>query len=193
MAGMPKRRAKREAAARQALTEKAKAMEPTAPNPNSKYSDELADQIAVMVADGTPIDTTKVGNDIAVCGVESKVGVSASTIYRWQQERPDFAEKIRKARIESADRIADKCNALADVALDNPHMAQACKVASDILKWTAGVRNKNIYGESRRVEVEITADLGDRLMRAEQRVIEEPTKLIGTQTVVDAEIVGTVQ
>jgi hypothetical protein len=127
----------------------------------------------MMIADGTPIDDTKVGDGVVLHGVASKAGVSATTIYRWQLQRPDFAEKIKQAREESGHRHADQVQALSQLALDQPAMAQAVKVASDNLKWLAMVRNRQFYSESRRIDLEVNVgDLGERLRRAKERVIE---------------------
>jgi hypothetical protein len=232
MAGMPKRRAKREAAAREALREQAKELaeqtKESSMDKHSKYTQERADEIVMLVADGHPIDDTKVGKDVVLHGAARKVGVSGRTIYRWQLDHPDFAERVKQAREESGHRHADQVQALSQLALDQPHMAQAVKVASDNLKWMAMVRNRQYYSESKRIDIEHTSDLGERLMRAQQRgrdmaeqnlksgtvgihdimelinagravvtvdgvriIPHELTgqKLIGSQTVVDAEIV----
>ena len=193
MAGMPKRRAKRAAEARQALSEKAKAMETTEVNPNTKYAEELANEIVMLIAEGYPIDNTLIGDQLVRKGVATKVGVSARSIYRWQAEYPDFAEKIKQAREESAHRHADQVQALSNVALDNPAMAQAVRVASDNLKWLAMVRNRQYYSESRRIDLDVNiSDLGHRLRRAKERVIEGEKPLTVDRAPVDAEIIETV-
>lgn len=162
----------------------------------TKYSEELADEIVMLIAEGTPIDDTRIGDQVVKEGVASMVGVSARSIYRWQVEHPDFADRIRKAREESGHRHADQIQALSNIALDNPAMAQAVRVASENLKWLAMVRNRQYYSDSRRIEIEHTSDLGDKLLRAEQRIEETPQQnSTGTQneTPMPVEGVTTIQ
>ena len=66
--------------------------------------------------------------------------------------------------------------ALAYAALAEPALANAVRVAADILKWQAGVRNPGIYGERQRIEIDTREDWGDRLRRARERVIEHGTE-----------------
>jgi hypothetical protein len=151
MAGMPKRRAKREAAARQALADNAKSL-PVTDEP-TKFNQETAEEIVCLIADGVPIDDTMVGSEVGVKGVATRVNVSSRTIYRWQKNNPEFAELISKAREESAHRFADRIASLSDIALDHPAMANACRVAGDLLRWSAMVRNRAYYGEKSEVEL----------------------------------------
>lgn len=62
--------------------------------------------------------------------------------------------------------------ALADAALAAPALANAVRVAGDILKWQAQVRNPGIYGERSRIDINMPLDLGERLLRAQARVIK---------------------
>jgi hypothetical protein len=147
MAGMPKRREKRESAARQALAEKSINLPAIPDDPNTKFNQETAEEIVCLIADGVPIDNTMVGAGVAVMGIASRLRISSRTIYRWQKNNPEFAELIGKAREESAHRYADRITSLADVALDQPHMANAVRVAGELLRWSAMVRNRAYYGE----------------------------------------------
>jgi hypothetical protein len=70
MAGMPKRRARREAEARQALAAKS---DTRVSLPDGKYSDEIAEEITDLIASGVSIDDTLVGETVAVRGVASRV------------------------------------------------------------------------------------------------------------------------
>ena len=149
MAGMPKRRAKREDAARQALADKSKNLPAVSKRdlPDTAYNEEIAEEIVGLIADGVPIDDNMVGNAVAVKGVASRVNISPRTIYRWQKNNPEFAQLISKAREESAHRFADRIASLADVALENPAMANAVRVAGEMLRWSAMVRNRHYYGD----------------------------------------------
>jgi hypothetical protein len=172
MAGMPKRRARRESEARQAIADKAASTkaEMLPMHTNTKYSQELAGEIISLVASGVPMDDTLIGADIAVKGIASRVGVSPGTIYSWQKKYPDFDAAIRTAREESAHRFADQIVSLAGIAMDNPAMANATRVAGDLLKWSAMVRNRQYYSESKRIDIDTPSDLGDRLRRAGERM-----------------------
>ena len=90
-------------------------------------------------------------------------------------------------RWRASNRMADRMLSLADVALSEPALANAVRVASDILKWSAMVRNRRTYGDQQRLEVNIGSDLGERLRRARSRVIEheneQPSTAIGAPVV----------
>jgi hypothetical protein len=152
---MPKRRAGRVTEARQALADKSL---PKAKLPDTKYSRETADEIIWLITDGEAIEDTVVGDGVIKKGIGSLVGVSPRTIYRWQKEKQDFALEVELARQESSHRLADRIRSLADVALDQPNMANAVRVAVDALKWSAMVRNRAHYGD--KSEVALKADGG---------------------------------
>lgn len=52
----------------------------------SKYNQELVDQIVGYIADGLTIRDTCYGT-----------GISEDTFWRWNREKPEFAEAIKKA------------------------------------------------------------------------------------------------
>jgi hypothetical protein len=72
-------------------------------------------------------------------------------------QHTELAQGIARGREESSHRIADRMLALADVAMREPAMANSCRVAADILKWQAMVRNPGAYGERTKVEATVTA------------------------------------
>ena len=151
MAGTPIKRARREAASK--LAHEQKALEQQAERMNDEarepveYSAELGQTIAELIAAGVPIDDLVIGNVIEQKGVATRVGASSSDIYKWQRKHPDFADEIKKARIESSHRIADKALSLADVALSDPARANSARVAQQILESAASIRNPNVYGD----------------------------------------------
>ncbi|MDW8468872.1 MAG: hypothetical protein RML56_07790 [Burkholderiales bacterium] len=62
--------------------------------------------------------------------------------------------------------------ALADLALKQPELANAIRVAADILRWQAAVRNPRAYAEQRpREPAAITVVLGIERPRVEQEAI----------------------
>ena len=173
MSGMPKRRARREAAARQALANRAAQLEAQNIPERTEYSPQLTTEICELIAAGVPFDDTTVGEDVAVRGICSLVRVSARTLYRWQEKYPEFAEQVARARIESSHRLADKMNSLAQLALDQPALANAVRIAGDILKWSAAVRNPETYSERKNIHMHANiGDLGEALRRSKMKTIE---------------------
>lgn len=55
-------------------------------------------------------------------------------------------------------------------------MANAVRVAGDLLKWQAAVRHPQIYGERQRIEVDHTIDFAARLMEARARILDHDSK-----------------
>ena len=176
MPGSPRKRTQREREAKKRLEvmartqadERARGL----PRARVRFTPELGEQIAGLIANGVPIEDSTLNGAVIAPGIASRIGIHPSTFYDWQQQHPNFAESIARARKESAHRIADRMLALADAALAEPALANAVRVAADILKWQAGVRNPGIYGERQRIEISAPSDLGERLRRARERVIE---------------------
>jgi transposase-like protein len=73
-----------------------------------------------------------------------KVGALAptmQTLWRWLEEYPEFNAMYMRALQMQAHSHADRIVELAEQALANPKMASAVKVASDIYKWSAEMRD----------------------------------------------------
>jgi len=171
VAGSPKKRQRREreAVKRLEIISKVKAEKRARKLPRRKYSPDIAREIVNLIASGVPIvDSTLMGVVIDK-GVASQLKIHPSTIYEWQNQHPELAENIARARVESAHQLADRMLALANVALRDPVMANSVRVAGDILKWSAEVRNRFAYGESKRIELHATSELAERLRRARAR------------------------
>ena len=176
MPGSPRKRAMLESDAvkRLELTAKAQADEAAGKLPRARlrYTPTLAQEIAGMIASGIPIADSTLQGAVLSPGVARRIGIHPATFYEWQRKHPEFAEAVSLARDESSHRIADRMLALADAALSEPAMANAVRVAADILKWQAGVRNPGMYGDRQRIDIHTQSDLGERLRRARQRVID---------------------
>jgi hypothetical protein len=71
---------------------------------------------------------------------------SMTTFWRWLDEHADFREMYERARQLQADSDADRMRELAEEVIERPNAATAIRVATDILKWQAEVRNKTKYG-----------------------------------------------
>lgn len=195
MAGSPKKRARkeREAAKRLQLTTMAKADERLQKlGRPSTFNQSKAEKIIELVACGVPIEDGVALGKVIKKGIASRLKVHPATIYRWQRAVPAFGEDIARARGEASHRIADRQLALADVALSDPVLANACRVAADILRWQAEIRNPHDYGEKKRLELHVSdGNLAERLRRARERtgLVVEQEKALPAPEPVDAEVV----
>lgn len=110
------------------------------------------------------------------------------TFWRWLDEYPEFREMYERARMLQADLMADTIMEMAENVLRAPKFAPAYKVAADILKWQAEIRNPGKYGS--RVQVEHKTTLDPAKMRAEILQLERELGLIGNEpaAVVDVEV-----
>jgi hypothetical protein len=159
MAGSPKKRARKEQAAQKRLEIHARqqADEKALKLPRRvRYTPKLSEEIKALIAAGIPIEDPVLNGVVISQGVATRLGISSRAIYDWQKEHPELAQGIARAREESGHRIADRLLALADVALREPAMANAVRVAADILRWQAMVRNPGSYGERHKVEAAVT-------------------------------------
>ena len=68
------------------------------------------------------------------------------TFWRWLDEYPEFLEKYQRARQMQADMHADRMLDMAQEVILAPSKATAIRVAADILKWQAEIRNSKVYG-----------------------------------------------
>jgi hypothetical protein len=71
---------------------------------------------------------------------------SMPTFWRWIDEHADFREMYERARTLQADQHADRMLEISREVIDNPRAASAYKVAIDVLRWQAEVRNRSRYG-----------------------------------------------
>lgn len=176
MPGSPKKRSEREREATKRLEVRARTQADeqarALPRKRIRYTPELAADIAGLIANGIPIEDSVLNGAVLAPGIASRIGIHPSTFYDWQQLHPEFAEGIARGREESSHRIADRMLALADAALAEPAFANAVRVAADILKWQASVRNPRIYGDRQRIEIDTAPDLAEKLRRARERVLE---------------------
>jgi len=70
-----------------------------------------------------------------------------STIMRWCERHPSFGEQYARARVESADADADSVTDIGRRTLAGEYDPAAARVAIDALKWAAGKRRPEKYGE----------------------------------------------
>lgn len=103
-----------------------------------KYTRYMANNICEYVALGMTLDQA-----LKKCG---DLAPSKMTVYRWLEEHLDFMNKYDRARQYQADTLADRMIELGQEVLENPGQAAAYRVAGDIVKWQAEVRNRRKYG-----------------------------------------------
>lgn len=101
--------------------------------------------------------------------------------WRWLDEYPEFREMYDRARTLQADLMADTICEMAENVLRQPKFAPAYKVAADILKWQAEIRNPGKYGP--KVQVEHKATLDPKKLSAEIKQLEAELGLIGNDVV----------
>ena len=100
----------------------------------SSYTQEVADEICMMIADGKSLDAT-----LRVKGMPSR-----GTVIRWTQDNPQFQADYARAREHQADTFAD---AVVQIA-DNPKLTPENKrVMIDARKWAAGKQRPTKYGD----------------------------------------------
>lgn len=69
-----------------------------------------------------------------------------TTFWRWLNEFPAFKEAYERARQMQADVHADRMLGFVDEVIKTPSKAGAIRVAADILRWQAEVRDPKKYG-----------------------------------------------
>ena len=110
----------------------------------------------------------------------AKVGHLApplSVVWKWADENDDFRHKMDRARQLQADMMTDRMLELANEVLERPSAASAYKVASDILKSLAEVRNPGKYGP--KMVHEIKAPMDPAKVQEEIKTLEMELGLRG--------------
>jgi hypothetical protein len=103
------------------------------------YNPRIAREICEAIAEGDTLEEAL-----------EKIGFLAptlTTVYRWFELYPEFKEKYETARTLQADVHADRMLMMSREVLSKPTAATAYRVAVDILKWQAEVRNSGRYGK----------------------------------------------
>src|SRR5437879_2602450 len=109
---------------------------------------------------------------------------SMTIFWRWLDEHAEFREKYERARMMQADGHADKMLELAQEAINAPSKAAAIRVATDILRWQAEIRDPKKYGA--KVQHELKAPpLKPEDLKKEIKRLEEELGVTGSVTVVE--------
>lgn len=96
---------------------------------------------------------------------------SIPQFWKWIDNYPEFREQYERARQLAADVQADKVLELSQEVLEKPRNANAFKVAIDVLKWQAEVRNTERYGKRQAIQVK-REKLDPAKLRAEIKRLE---------------------
>src|SRR5579863_7855 len=101
----------------------------------SKYTEALADQICLRIAEGESLRK--------VC---LAIKVDRCNVLDWLEAKPDFAAKYARARARQADHYFDELIELSKQAHDLRD-APAIKVRVDTVKWVLSKLTPKKYGE----------------------------------------------
>ena len=116
----------------------------------TKFTPELAAEICRRLSDGPALGK--------IC---AELGIGRTTVYDWQEEHPEFAEQIARARVRQADSMAEKHDAIVEKTASGEMPPDVARVVLGGLQWQAKVLNPKRYGE--RISAELTGKDGGPL------------------------------
>lgn len=128
------------------------------------YTVRLANDLCEQIAQGKTLEQA-----LKFVGF---LAPSIPTVYKWLDIYPDFREKYERARQLQADVHADKMLEMSQLVIEKPTAAAAYRVATDILKWQAEVRNRGKYG-SKSDDAGKNKPLDPAKLRAEIKRLEQ--------------------
>lgn len=100
----------------------------------SIFTEELADRICAALADGKSLRTVCAADDMP----------DRVTVFRWLRERETFCSQYARAKLESADALADDMTAIADDEGLDPNSR---RIRVDTRKWLASKLKPKVYGD----------------------------------------------
>lgn len=87
------------------------------------------------------------GCTIKAALAKEPLGPNLTLFWRWLDEYPEFRVKYERARQMQADVHADRILEISQEVVESPSKAAAFKVAADILRWQAEIRDPKKYGQ----------------------------------------------
>lgn len=127
------------------------------------------------------------GDTLKKALAKEPLGPTVEQFWRWLDEYPEFQAMYERALLLQANLHADTIMEMAESVLRNPKFAPAYRVAADILKWQAEVRNPTRFGQ--RIQVEHKAAIDPTKLRREIEQLEKELGLIGNDIVtIDADM-----
>lgn len=102
------------------------------------YTEDMANRICEGLTEGKSLITVL---------KENPDTPTYTTVMQWLKDKPDFADKYRRAREHQADHDADKIGEIAQKVITGELDPNAARVAIEAYKWAAGKRKPKVYGE----------------------------------------------
>lgn len=120
------------------------------------FSLETAETVLAYVEQAIPLaDYSEFPGAPSRPGACTLAGIPYWTFRRWcegsvhsaREWGAELRSRLARAREIAADTLADRHLHLAQVALETPRMSDAVRVAAEILRWQASIRNRSQYGD----------------------------------------------
>jgi hypothetical protein len=97
----------------------------------------------------------------------------ASTVMRWMQAFPDFANKYARARTAQADTLFDRMEAVEEAVSAGTMDSHAARVVLDSMRWRASKLAPKVYGDRLDVQVSDTRiSISGALAAAQARLVD---------------------
>jgi hypothetical protein len=114
----------------------------------------------------------------------------ASTVMRWMQAFPDFANKYARARTAQADTLFDRMEAVEEAVSAGTMDSHAARVVLDSMRWRASKLAPKVYGD--RLDVSVTdtrISISGALQAAQARLVDvvDVTPRLSASIVQDAQ------
>lgn len=84
---------------------------------------------------------------------------SMATVQRWLAAHPEFASQYSMAREDQADVLAEEMLDVARAKSADQVEATDKRLLIDALKWRAGKLRPKVYGDSQRIDQNVTGDV----------------------------------
>lgn len=141
------------------------------------YTTRIAKRLCEHIALGATLDQAL---------KREPLGPSIPQFWRWLDEYPEFRAMYERARSLQAELAEDAIMEMAKRVLEQPKFAPAFKVASDILRWQAEIRNADRYGQKSTVVHKHSLD--PKKLRGEIAQLEKELGLIGNDEAIEVDV-----
>jgi len=140
--------------------------------PPIPYSQDVADEILNLIADGQPL--TRILK-------QNKQFPQVTTIYKWLKQDKVFAEDYARACEDRAETRNDQIAEIVQDVLSGKVDPQAGRVAIDAIKWQAAHEKPNKYGD--KMEISGSGVVG-LTINVIQRFGDKPAEIEDAQVIV---------
>lgn len=121
----------------------------------TNYTEAIADEICERIVAGDSL--------ASICREDNQPSYRA--VMTWLTKHESFAQKYARARVDSADSVADEIKDIANRVLNGQVDPQAARVAIDALKWDAGRKKPKVYGDRLELAGDQSAPLTVQVVR----------------------------